>query len=83
MKIRTVEFRKTFNLGNYQSQSVGFIADLDDDGDSCPSGVYCMNNKKQYGDTIYSLSMGDAIEKGILTNYRIITPLAPVLSIKS
>jgi superfamily II DNA or RNA helicase len=36
---------------------------------------YCMNNKKYYGETIYELNMGDAIDKNILTNYQIITPL--------
>jgi hypothetical protein len=30
MKITQVEYSKTFNLGNYQSAKIGFVAQVDD-----------------------------------------------------
>jgi len=37
--------------------------------------IYSMDDSKYYGKVIYELSMGTAIDEGILTNYRIFTPL--------
>jgi len=37
--------------------------------------VYCMDNIKQYGDTIAEFDLAKAIEIGKLTDYQIITPV--------
>jgi superfamily II DNA or RNA helicase len=37
--------------------------------------VYCMEDEKIYGKTIYEITMRDAIDMKLLTDYRIITPV--------
>jgi superfamily II DNA or RNA helicase len=37
--------------------------------------VYCMEDEESYGKTIYEITMRDAIDMKLLTDYRIITPV--------